>query len=63
MPTLVVSVLALTYSEHLGTACGAYTLSCRLTILHGDGLGILHLPLRPALDTIRLHYVYLPFWL
>ena len=50
-------VLALSDSEHLSPACGAYPLSCRLTILHGYGLGILHFPFSAALNAIRLHLV------
>ena len=47
--------LALPYLEHLGTARRAYSLSSRLTILHGYSLGVLHLLLGTALHTIPLH--------
>ena len=42
-------------SEHFGAAVGAYTLSCRFAILHGDLSGVFHLPLGAALHTICLH--------
>jgi hypothetical protein len=48
-------VLSLAYPEHLGPAYRADTLGCRLTILHGYSLGVLHFPLGPALHTIGLH--------
>ena len=44
-----------TDTEHLGAANGADALGGRTTILHGDGLGALHLPLGAALYTITLH--------
>ena len=47
--------LALANAEHLGTAGGAYTLSRRLTILHGYRLSVLHLLLGSAFHAIRLH--------
>ncbi len=51
----VMPALALPYPEHLGLAYWAYTLSCRLTILHGYALGVLHFPFSTAFDTIGLH--------
>jgi hypothetical protein len=47
--------LALPYPKHLGAACRAHTLSCWLTILHGNALSILHLSFGAALHTICLH--------
>lgn len=35
--------LGLPYSKHLGAAYRAHTLGCRLTILHGYHLSVLHL--------------------
>jgi hypothetical protein len=43
-------------SEHLRAAARAYTLSCRLAILHSDAFGILHFLFSAALDAISLHY-------
>ena len=40
-------------SEHLSGADWAYTLSGRAPILHRDRLWVAHLPLGPALHTIR----------
>ena len=48
-------VLALTDSEHLGTATGTNPLRCRPAVLHGNALGILHFPLCPALNAVCLH--------
>jgi len=48
-------VLTLPYSEHLGAAYGAGTLSCRFTILHSYASGILHFPLGAALHAVGLH--------
>jgi hypothetical protein len=42
--------LALADSEHLGAAYRTCAISRQSTILHGYTLGILHLPLRVALD-------------
>ena len=53
--TPILSVLCLPYSEHLCATGGAYTLSSRLPILHGDRLGVFHLLLGAAFHTIRLH--------
>jgi len=44
-----------TDSEHLGGAGRADTLRCRFTVLHGDGLSVLDVPLGSALYTIALH--------
>jgi hypothetical protein len=41
--------------EHLGAANRANALSCRLTIFHLNGLGILDFSLGAALYTISLH--------
>jgi len=49
--------LALADSEHFRATGWAYTLSCRLAILHGYRLSILHFLLSAALHTIRLHSV------
>jgi len=54
--------LALTDSEHFGTACWTRSLSRRSTVLHGYALGVLHLPLSAALYTISLH-LSPPSWL
>jgi len=56
-----ISALALTYPEHLGSACGAYPLSCRPTILHGYALSVLHFLLAATLHTVCLHCVHLLF--
>ena len=60
---LVFEELALTfaYSEHLCSARGTYTLSRRLTVLHGDAFGIFHFLLGTAFHTIRLNHIDLPF--
>jgi len=47
--------LALADSEHLGPACGACPLGCRLTIFHCYGLRIFHLLFGTALHAISLH--------
>jgi len=47
--------LTLSNSEHLGSAYGAHTLSCRLTILHGYGLGVFHFPFGAAFHAVSLH--------
>jgi hypothetical protein len=49
--------LALPDPEHLSPAHGTYTLSCRLTVLHGYGPGIPHLPLGAALHAVCLHLI------
>ena len=49
------SGLALADTEHLGAACRAHALGRWPAVLHGNGLGILYLPLGAALDTIPLH--------
>ena len=56
-----ISALTLSYSEHLSPTYGAHTLGCRLTILHGYTLGILHVPFGTALHTVCLHQIHLPF--
>ena len=53
---IVVSGLCLPNPEHLGSACWAYTLSCRFAILHGDGPGILHFPFGTTFHTVCLHW-------
>jgi len=47
--------LGLTDSEHLGAAYRAHPLDRRTAVLHGDGPGILHLPLGTTLDAVCLH--------
>jgi hypothetical protein len=56
-----ISSLAFADSEHLGATGRTNTLSSRFTILHGNGLGILHLFLGAALHTVCLHWVHLLF--
>ena len=58
---LTPTALDLPYPEHLGPAGGTDTLSCRLPILHGYGLGVLHFRLGAALDTIGLRHMSLLF--
>ncbi len=58
MPTSVHYVrvsLALADSEHFRATGRANSLSRRFAVLHGYGLGILHLSLGTALHTIRFH--------
>jgi len=43
------------YPEHLGSAYGAYTLSCRLPVLHSYGFSILHFSFSTALHAVCLH--------
>ena len=57
----VISALTLPYPEHLGPACGAYTLSRWFTILHGYGLSILHFLFGTAFHTVCLHFYLPPF--
>ena len=52
---MLICLSALANTEHLGPANGADTLRRWLTILHGNGLGALHLPLGATLYTICLH--------
>ena len=52
-----ISDLPLPDSEHLSTACRAYTLSCWFAILHSYGPGIPHFPFGTALHTICLHWL------
>ena len=47
--------LRFTYPEHLRPAGGTRALSCRSPILHGYGLGTLHLSLRSALHAVGFH--------
>ena len=47
--------LALANTEHLGTAGRADALGGRLTVFHGDGLGVFHLLFAPTLHTVCLH--------
>jgi len=47
--------LALTYPEHLSPARWTHTLGRRFSVLHSDGLGILHYLLRLAFHTVCLH--------
>lgn len=53
--------LALADAIHLCTAYGAGTGRRGLAVLHRSRRGVLHLPLLPALQTIRFHSLYLPF--
>ena len=55
-------VLALSDAEHLGAAYRAHTLSRRLTILHGNGFCVLHVPFGTTFNTIRLHTTPPPFF-
>ena len=41
--------------EHFGAASGTDALGGRAAILHGDALGVLHLPLGATLYTVTLH--------
>ena len=47
--------LALTDSEHLGAAGRTDPLRRWLAVLHGYGLGVLHLPLGATFHTISFH--------
>ena len=58
---LIPTVSALPYPEHLSSTCGADALSCRLPILHGYSLGILHFLLGSAFHAIGLRHVNLLF--
>jgi len=49
------SRLALANAEHLCTTGWAYALGGGFTVLHGNGFGIFHFLLGPALNTICLH--------
>ena len=51
--------LGFAYSEDFGAAGRAQALSCRLTILHGYALGVLHFPFSAAFHAVCLHIVYL----
>ena len=55
------SGLCLPNSEHLCATCGTCSLSSRLPVLHGYGLGVLHFLLGTAFYTVCLHLVYLLF--
>jgi len=50
-----VSALTLSNPEHLGPACGAYTLGCWFAILHRYGPSVLHFPLGTTFHTVGLH--------
>ena len=54
--------LALPDSEHLGAASWALTLGSGPLVLERDGLGILHLLLGTALDTVCFHGATSPFF-
>ena len=45
--------LTLAYPEHFSPTYRAYALSCRLAILHGDGLGVLHWQLTIGFTVLR----------
>ena len=47
--------LALANAEHLGAAGRTDALGSRLTVFHGDGLGVFHLLFAPTLHTVCLH--------
>ena len=49
------SALTFSDSKHLSAAYRAYSLSCRLTILHGYRLSIFHFPFGTAFHTVSLH--------
>ena len=51
-----VKLFSLADFEHLGAAARAGTRSGGPLVLHGDGFGVLHLPLSSALNTICFHY-------
>ncbi len=55
--SMIPAVFALTlpYPEHLSATSGADALSCRLSILHGYGLSVLHFPFGLAFHTVCLH--------
>jgi hypothetical protein len=52
---LAIDGLALSDPEHFGSANRAHPLRRWFAVLHGDGLGIIHISLGLALHTIRLH--------
>lgn len=54
---IIILVLGLPYSEHLGATDGAYSLSCWLTVLHSDGFGVFHFPFGTALHAVCLHFL------
>ena len=56
-----VAGLALTDAVHLCATRWAGSFGGRLAVLHRYLLRVLHLPLGPALQTIRFHTVFLPF--
>ena len=47
--------LGLSNAENLSATYGAYTLSRRPAILHGNASGILYFSFGPAFDAVRLH--------
>ena len=57
MATTGLKDLAFPDSEHHRPETRADTLGCGLTILHRDGLGILHLSLDPAFQAIGFHHL------
>ena len=61
-PSLGVSGLGPTDTEHPGATDRANTLSRWLTVLHGNALGVLHFSLGSALHAIRLHLVLPNFY-
>ena len=50
--------LALADPEHFRTTLRADALGRRFTVLHGDGLCVLHLPLGAALHAISFHTIH-----
>ena len=53
----ILSMLCFPYSEHLCATGGAYTLSRWSAILHGDSLGVFHVPLSATFHTVCLHLI------
>ena len=51
--------LAFAYSKYFRATGRAYALGCRLAVLHGDALWVLHFSLGATLHTVRLHWVNL----
>ena len=54
-------LLSLAYAEYLGSARWAYARVGWPTVLQRYSLGVLDLPLGPALKAITFHENYLPF--
>ena len=54
------SILSLSYSEHLGATGWTYALSGWFAVLHGYALGVLHLFLGSAFNAVGFHF-FTPF--